>query len=142
MLSVDEIEAYARECLGTPWKHQGRLPGHGLDCVGLVRWPMVASGLWSGDYRRYYASPAPSMMEQIMNTYFDPVEGPPQPGNILWMRGETGDPYHLAILTSRGTLIHAVIDGPSRVVEHAFRFPFTSRVHKVFKYRDNYEGVE
>ena len=28
--------AAARACLGTPFHHQGRMPGVGLDCIGLV----------------------------------------------------------------------------------------------------------
>lgn len=31
-----EIVTRARACVGTPWHHQARLPGVGMDCVGLV----------------------------------------------------------------------------------------------------------
>ncbi len=32
---VDAAIAAARTCLGTPFHHQGRAPGVGLDCIGL-----------------------------------------------------------------------------------------------------------
>jgi len=35
-MSADEILAAARACLGTPFLHQGRIPGVALDCAGLV----------------------------------------------------------------------------------------------------------
>lgn len=35
-MTVQEIQARARECVGTPVVHQGRKPGQALDCVGLV----------------------------------------------------------------------------------------------------------
>ena len=35
MTSADII-AIARACLGTPFRHQGRIPGVALDCAGLV----------------------------------------------------------------------------------------------------------
>jgi cell wall-associated NlpC family hydrolase len=44
----------ARECLGTPFQHQGRVPGVGLDCVGVAIYaarevglnPCRCAGLW------------------------------------------------------------------------------------------------
>lgn len=36
MPSKADIVARARAMIGTPWRHQGRSPGRGLDCVGLL----------------------------------------------------------------------------------------------------------
>jgi cell wall-associated NlpC family hydrolase len=35
-MTAAEIIAAARACLGTPFRHQGRLPGIGLDCAGVA----------------------------------------------------------------------------------------------------------
>lgn len=43
-----DIIAHARACVGTPFLHQGRQPGLGLDCAGLVA--IVAHGLGLSDY--------------------------------------------------------------------------------------------
>ncbi|MFZ7338164.1 hypothetical protein ACLS0R_18210, partial [Comamonas jiangduensis] len=33
---AQDVVAAARRCIGTPYHHQARKPGIGLDCVGLV----------------------------------------------------------------------------------------------------------
>jgi cell wall-associated NlpC family hydrolase len=35
-MTADDILAAARQCLGTPFRHQGRLPRFGLDCAGVA----------------------------------------------------------------------------------------------------------
>ena len=36
--------AAARACIGTPFHHQGRRPGAGLDCIGLIVIALRAAG--------------------------------------------------------------------------------------------------
>jgi len=134
------IIAAARACLDTPFRHQGRLPGQGLDCIGLVRWPAVACGLTREDFRAYGRQPRPEAMHRQLCRYFDPVPlGEARPGDILWLA--VGDaPQHLAILTEVGTLIHALADGPGRVVEHGYRHPWPGRLRGVFRYRGLADG--
>lgn len=36
MVAPQQVVAAARGHIGTPWQHQGRLPGVALDCAGLV----------------------------------------------------------------------------------------------------------
>ena len=140
MFSVDVIETAARSCIGTKWTHQGRIPGKGLDCIGLVRWPLVAAGVSTIDYTRYGLAPNPARMGELLRHYFEPAPMPPQPGDILWFV-MNGEPMHVGILTSSNTVIHAVQGGPGVVVEHAFRAPWPGRVTKVFRYK-SLEGVE
>ena len=45
MASDQKIVAAARACIGTPFRPQGRLPGVGLDCIGLAAWAVRAVGI-------------------------------------------------------------------------------------------------
>ncbi len=51
-MTVDraDIVAEARMHIGTPWRHQGRLPGHGLDCAGLLIVVARALGIVPADF--------------------------------------------------------------------------------------------
>lgn len=127
------VEA-ARACVGTPFLHQGRTPGVGLDCVGLVRWPQVALGVSDEDFRQYGPMPNPQRMEMLLKEHFVPISVQDlTPGDILWFK-ITSIPQHLAIYTGI-SIIHAVSSGPKCVVEHGYRFPWPKRVAGVFRYR-------
>lgn len=133
------VEA-ARACVGTPFLHQGRTPGVGLDCVGLVRWPQVAVAADDSDFRAYGRTPNPSRMGLLLNRHFDAISpSDARPGDILWFR-IAGDPQHLAIFTGE-TIIHAVSNGPCAVVEHGYRHPWPKRLAGVFRYRWLREGA-
>lgn len=60
-----DVVAEARTHLGTPWRHQGRLPGVALDCAGLLivvarRLGLVADGF---DVNGYSRAPDGSMLD-------------------------------------------------------------------------------
>jgi len=130
----EKVIKEARDCLGTPFVHQGRLPGKGLDCIGLVRWPQVALGFGDEDERRYSMAPDPKRMKALLEHYLVPIpRSELRPADILWLRIDEM-PTHLAIYTGK-TIIHAINSGPCKVVEHGFRAPWPSRVAGVFRYK-------
>jgi len=130
----EDIVTAARACIGTPFMHQGRVAGVGLDCVGLARIPAVTLGLEIGDYDGYSRQPDPAVMEAKLNEFLDLVEpGDMQLGDILWL-SFAKEPMHLAIFAG-DTIIHAVSMGPGKVVEHGFRAPWPQRVVGVYRYR-------
>lgn len=45
MVTQQEFVDKAREAIGTPWVHQGRVVPHGLDCVGLLLWTLRQTDL-------------------------------------------------------------------------------------------------
>lgn len=51
-MTVDraDIVAEARMHIGTPWRHQGRTPGHGMDCAGLLIVVARALGIVPADF--------------------------------------------------------------------------------------------
>lgn len=145
MITRDKIVAAARRRIGTPWVHQGRLDGLGLDCIGFVS--AVAAELrllgpetdailgrnWA-DYGRY---PDGRMMT-VLQRHLVPV-ATPLPGDVLAFRLRAL-PQHVGILTDgrggRG-LIHALTpDGghpnSGGVREVSFARPWTDRLVGAF----------
>lgn len=57
MTTGAEVVAEARACVGTPFVHQGRLPGVGVDCAGVVICVARRLGLTDYDFRGYRPQP-------------------------------------------------------------------------------------
>lgn len=124
--------AAARSMVGTPYRHQGRLPGVGLDCIGL---PFAAAwevGLVdrSVDVRDYPSRPDGHSLIAHCDLLLDlkkrgrPLQADLELGDLLVMRWDK-DPQHFGIVADypKGgfSLIHAmaVLAGKrGRVVEH------------------------
>lgn len=134
---------FARNYLGTPFKHRGR-DARGLDCAGLVWRAYADAGLVMPDLRRYGREPhRDGMMKVAQEALGDPVWrgiGMPEivtPGDVLVMRF-VKEPHHMAIATTDEMyglgMIHA--DGSTnvrRVVEHGMDRLWRSRVVAVFR---------
>lgn len=131
------ILATAREWLGTPFKHQARVKGVGVDCAGLAIEVGLGAGVLTMDgpaweqYRNYARLPNPRMMGAALGTFARLHEGEPLPGDICWLEWRSGLPMHLAILgvdaAGQPTLIHA-LESAGRVVEHGFTAEWPARV--------------
>ena len=125
-----EILAEARKWLGTPWRHQGRVIGHGCDCAGLV--VCVGRALGMGDYRLPYRREAqPEEMGAALNEHLDRVKRI-EPGNVLWF-AIAGVPRHLAIATDEG-MIHAY-QTIGNVAEHRIDHAWMRRLVRIYSYR-------
>lgn len=133
-----KLVAGARLCVGTPWRHQGRVPGQHLDCVGLVRYAGIFAGVIdrSVDFTAYGRMAQPALMREKLLENFKITTGRwggALPGTVLWLKIED-EPMHLAVWTGAG-IIHAVSGGPARVVEHGFRPPWPKRLYAVLEWR-------
>lgn len=56
-MNTDAMIAFARECIGTPFAHQARIPHVGLDCAGLVVLSVRAAGGEIKDQTNYSRIP-------------------------------------------------------------------------------------
>ncbi|MBK7357570.1 NlpC/P60 family protein [Propionivibrio sp.] len=100
-MTADDIINAARACLGTPFRHQGRIPGVALDCAGLVVAVAKAIGADYNDVAGYGRTPYGGMLESCLCSQpgLDiSSKADRQPGDILLIRF-SGDPQHLAIFT-------------------------------------------
>ena len=103
MASIDGLRAAA--LVGTPYRAQGREPGSGLDCVGLV---LVACGFGPGEVRRDYrprGDHGAELRTELLRR-FRKVSGKERRVGDLCLLAVAPDQLHLAIFTARG-FVHA-----------------------------------
>ena len=122
---AEQIVAAARQMLGTPFRHQGRVPGEALDCAGLAVLSASTAGLPVTDRRCYGREPDGQTLERSIDEQpclmrIDAADI--APGDLLLLRIKH-DPQHLAIVAAsqieedRLTMIHCCA-ASGRVVEH------------------------
>lgn len=133
MIADNVIEA-ARECLGTPFRHQGRLVGEALDCAGVAVHVAERLGYGVLDVTGYGRTPVNGQLEDTLSAqpFLTQVEIPEAaPGDILLMRF-AGEPQHLAILADN-TIIHAY-ESVGACCEHSLTSKWTARIVKVYRF--------
>lgn len=116
---AERVVIVARWCLDTPFMHQGRLPGVGLDCAGLVVVTLNAVGIEVRDYRGYGRVPNEGRLRRAIDGQpcLEPVEiAKAEAGDIVLVRFGR-EPTHIGILTGPQQIIHAY-EQIGRVVEH------------------------
>lgn len=137
---MSRVQAFvdaARACVDTPFKHQGRQPGVGIDCAGVVVCAWRAAGLAAADRRGYSREPQQRVLRQALLEVCDKVDRPGaayRPGDILFMRFGR-EPQHLAVVTDRGTIVHCW-EAMGRCVEHGLDRTWRGRVIAVYRHRD------
>lgn len=136
-MTADELIAAARACLGTPFAHQGRLPGQALDCAGLLVHVARTAGCPVIDRAGYGRDPSGDALGQALaaQPFLVRVAPPDQPaaGDLLLLRF-SGAPQHLA-LHCGATIVHAW-EAVGAVCEHAFSVGWQRRVVAVWRFRD------
>jgi cell wall-associated NlpC family hydrolase len=131
---AEAIIAAARECLGTPFRHQGRLLGEGLDCAGVAVHVGRRVGCEVLDVPGYGRTPAGGLLELALAAQgcLDEVAiADRRPGDLLLMRFD-GDPQHLAILAD-GTLIHAY-ESVGKCCEHRLSSSWAARIQRAYRF--------
>lgn len=139
--------AEARCWIGTPYRHQGRLQGHAIDCAGLILevglaldlfdFPRTAFADRFRAWQGYGRLPNPARMRGALAAFLQPIKASEaRGGDAMWVRWERGPAMHLAILADDGpelTMIHA--HGLVGVcVEHGFRAEWPDRVESWWRY--------
>lgn len=128
-MSADQIIAVARECLGTPFQHQGRIPGQALDCAGVLVHVARRLGLHYHDMHGYSRVPSHGRLQAAldMQPCLQPINrSDAHSGDVLLMRF-MHEATHIAILTGDDSVIHA-FETIGRVVEHRLDDAWRGRV--------------
>ncbi len=134
-MRAEAILAAARACLGTPFLHQGRIPGRALDCAGLLIAIAQAVGADYRDVAGYGPNPSGGLLEAALDDQPCLERVPVHarcPGDLLLMRFDA-DPQHLAVLTGE-TIIHAYAN-VGTVCEHRLSAVWTARIVRVYRFR-------
>ncbi|MCY1441669.1 putative phage cell wall peptidase, NlpC/P60 family [compost metagenome] len=137
-MTSEEIIAVARSMLKTPFKHQARVPGLGLDCAGLLVCVCQELGVPIEDVQGYGRNPFNGLLEAAIRRQpflREVPKGELQPGDVLLMRFSQA-PQHVAIVTDLG-IIHAYEHSGS-VVEHRLADVWRARITHAFRF----EGIQ
>jgi len=130
----DAIEV-ARSYIGTPFHHQGRLKGKGVDCIGfLVLWAREL-GYTLQDFTDYSRDPDGKTLIARLSDQLDPVPiARAKWGDVLafWFV-DPKLPQHVGVKTQHG-IIHTNM-GIGRVVEHGYTKAWERRTHSAWRLR-------
>ena len=123
----------AREYLGTPFHHQGRVKGVGIDCIGLLVGVANELGLQHEDFKQYGERPDPRQLLYYISRSCDRTTNT-LPGDILlfWFIAPNY-PQHAGIATDRG-FIHTFRTA-RKVVEQPWTSAWKKHLYGVYRYR-------
>lgn len=142
-MTRDDIIAAAREVEGTAFRHQGRVPGLGLDCAGVLVHCFQRLGLPYRDEMGYPRNPFDGQLEKILDSQpslrrVDRADL--QPGDVLCMR-MARDPQHIAIYLGLIDGHPYITHGSSehgKVATHRLDALWGARIVRVYRF----EGLE
>ncbi len=131
---MNRIEQAARACIGTPFLHQGRINGRGLDCIGVVIYCAQAVGADHWTSECYGRNPANGLLEAALDAQpcLEVVSGK-QPGDILLMRF-ADEPQHVSVYTASDTIIHGY-ESVAQVCEHRLSSVWAARIVKIYRFK-------
>lgn len=136
MATRADVLRQARGWLGTPWRHQGRLRGEGVDCVGVVVGVAHALGLSTYDLSNYRRLPVGDELMRLCDTHMQRLPlADMQPADVLLMRINRVEPQHLGIVGDHPhglSLIHASV-GYRKCVEHRLDDPWRARIVAAYR---------
>ena len=138
MTRTDFVTAAAM-LLGTPFRHQGRMPGIGLDCAGVVVCAANACGYKVADVQGYSRVPARGQFTTALLAHCDAIAlDEALPGDLLMFAFQS-EPQHIAILTGTAplTLLHSYMQ-VGKVVEHDMDAGWRARLRGCYRLR----GIE
>lgn len=132
-MTPDEVISAARACVGTPFRHQGRIPGVALDCAGLVVAVAEMLGIPHADQTGYGRLPSNGQLEAALDeqTCLNRALGDPLPGDVLLMTF-TKHPQHLGIFTGENLIHSWQIAG--KVAEHRMDAAWLRRVVRIYRF--------
>jgi len=119
-----KIVTAARTCVGTPFHHQGRQPGIGLDCIGLIVIALRAIGYDVSDRTDYSPRPDGQSLVNALKEHGMTRTDNIQAGCILLFRYDH-QPQHVALATGTNTMIHSF--APARQVVETVIGPYWQR---------------
>lgn len=140
------VVAIARTWIGTPFRHQGRVKGVGVDCIGLAVGIARELGREVRDELDYGRTPEAARMMRAMSGHLAPVQVPAgarpgdvlEPGDVVLFNWR-GSPTHIGVFTG-GAFVHAY-EVEKRVVEMTATRALRRRVVAAWRLPEAPEGV-
>jgi cell wall-associated NlpC family hydrolase len=132
------LDLAARAYVGTPFLHQGRDPGVGIDCVGLVTLAVRDCGLTHllpHDFTAYAKDPANGELERRLEAAFgSATHCCLHVGDVVAIdfKGQARHVGLIGVYEGRPTLIHTYRT-PARVIEHGLDAKWARRITGVYR---------
>lgn len=131
MIRCSDIVAAARSWLGTPFHHQGRVKGVGVDCAGLVLGVAAELGIAIEDRRGYGRRPDSDELQRLVRARLAELAlADARPGDVF-LAAIDGRAQHLGFVTEHG-ILHAYAPA-HRVVEHRLDLAWAGRIVGAFR---------
>ena len=135
MTTRKDICNKALEYLNTPFHHQGRLKGIGVDCAGLIVCIAKELNLPYGDLTNYARIPdGKSLRDVLKNNAEEKSLNDSKEGDILLMKF-VNEPQHVALLMPNNQIIHSYLRA-RKVIIHNFDEIWKDRVVGVFEFKN------
>lgn len=139
MSTADRFVAAARSYVGTRFVHQGRAPGAGLDCLGVVVCAAEAAGAPLRDVRTYRRAPDPRQLLAELDAQLDRVAtSDARAGDVaaFWC-DKPGRVRHVGVIFAHGErlgVVHALAF-EREVREHGLAGQWAGRLAAVYRLR-------
>lgn len=133
MVAPQAVIDEARAWLGTPYQHQARLKGVGVDCAGLLIGVARELGIADVHVAGYGPVPHAGMLRATVEQHCIRIDAP-EPACVLlmgWLPGPEGE-QHLAILTDADTIVHAYAHAQA-CVEHRYSSAWRARTRGYYR---------
>lgn len=134
------LVASARQWIGTPFRHQGRLRGKGVDCAHFIALVARDAGVEHvnipGNYRPREDG---KLMLALLREHMEQIEqSEMQPGDVLALSEESlrrpDVPRHLAFVSEVTPRTIFIVHASERgVVEHRTNGVWLKRIHSVWR---------
>ncbi len=121
----------ARACLGTPFYHQGRVAGIGLDCIGLVIHAVKQVGVVVEDQPDYGREPQGQKLHAALMNHGFEIADDIIAGDILLFRFN-GEPQHVGLAVSPDAMVHSYAP-IGRVVETGLGETWQRRISGIYR---------
>jgi cell wall-associated NlpC family hydrolase len=142
MTTRADVVAAARSLIDTPFHHQQRVPGVGMDCAGVIIWIGWELGLLprSFDVTGYSRQPDGVTLKAHCDDRLTPIQAEAiQRGDAVLIRWRAGEPQHLGIVADhlRGglSMIHADSIRQKKVIESRLEFGRYMRLVRAYSFR-------
>jgi hypothetical protein len=112
-VTTTELIKAARSLLGVKFRHQGRDPETGLDCLGLVEYSVYLKGLITAEQftKAYQAEPFNNMLEKGLKARLDEVPLREVRDADIYLLRFRQEPQHVGFAATRNnerTIIHCL----------------------------------
>lgn len=134
------IVAEARGWIGTPFIHQHRVRGVGVDCAGLVICVARAVGIVPPDFdvTGYGMNPDGKSLKAYCDQHLQLLDEPMNLGDVVLVAWRQGPPQHLGIVVDHPSglwgMVHAENRAHRAVVETRLHFGRAMRLVAAYRF--------